>query len=305
MINCENFFTINLMEYRNMNIKVKLLPIAVMATLSTNLFAETSDIPIDLLPKDSKIVNIEKGTVGNNTITFVKYISGKDNQIIEKIFDSNMEELSKESLKHPIANKIGSSLQTLMLENEANTSALFTVRITLNSSEKFEIEQIPMTGSLSLYNGSFQEDADTLSAYDKQRKSYDIAYSKYLKSKYESIKEIAQIVTEQSEWKNSNHFVNTTPEGGDFLVANLTKNQIDALLEKNDKHILSIEFHSEVIDATAGAMLNSRVDPYALVFGNTNGSGVGVFLSEATSCPDPGFITNYQRLSGVDGDVVE
>lgn len=300
-INREVFFTINLKGYGCMNTKVKLLPLAIIASLSMSLLAKTSDTTFDFLPKGSKVVNVEKGIIGEETITFVKYLSGDDQEIKEKIFNLNMEEIHKENIRLPIPSKIGASLQSLMSENEANTSALFIVRITLNNTQKFKFEKIPFTSSLSVTNGVYRENTEVSSSFSKQRKIYDKAYDKYLKSKAKSLKEISKIIFEQNEWKDSDYYIDNISEDSDLIIANITKNQIDTLLQKSGEYILSIDLQHEVIDATANAMLDSRVDPYAQVFGNTNGSGIGLYMSES-GCPDLGHITDYQRLSGLRTD---
>lgn len=244
-----------------MDTKKKLLPLVILASLSVNSLAQESDFDIGYLPKDSKVVNIEKGIINGEETTFVKYLSNKNSQIKEKIFDSKMNEVLKKNLKHPVVKKLGASLQAVMDENMGVETASFTVRVTLINPEIFEIERPSMMDTINISNGISKEEFGMSSSFDKNRKLYNKAYNKHLRSRSKAIKTIAKSISTKNGWKDSEYLVDSISENRDYFIVNLTKNEIDALMKKSSDYILNIDLHNEMIDSNVEAMLNSRVDP--------------------------------------------
>lgn len=75
----------------------------------------------------------------------------------------------------------------------------------------------------------------------------------------------------------------------------LSKDEI-IKLSKNKDLILGIELPSNPKDALFSAMLSTNITPFAS-YGN-RGNGINIYMSEG-NCPNPGFITDYTRLSGI------
>lgn len=77
----------------------------------------------------------------------------------------------------------------------------------------------------------------------------------------------------------------------------LRKGDIKKFVKKNLKYISSISLLPQIQPSLTQAMVDTRVDPYALNYGGRTGEGVGIFTHE--ECPAEDHISQYTCLSTI------
>ncbi len=85
---------------------------------------------------------------------------------------------------------------------------------------------------------------------------------------------------------------------GSSLKLKLGAKDVARFVEANRDIVGAIDLDEGTrIDSLATAMVDTWVNPGANGLGDSNGVGIGVYLTEV-SCPDSGFVTSYSRLAG-------
>lgn len=84
-----------------------------------------------------------------------------------------------------------------------------------------------------------------------------------------------------------------------YVELSIKKDEVKEFVEKNKDLIDGLNLASEPTSTLDSAMLSTKINPYALNYNGRKGAGIGIYISEAYGCPDPGYISNYTRLSGV------
>ena len=81
-----------------------------------------------------------------------------------------------------------------------------------------------------------------------------------------------------------------------FTLA-LTAEQVLELAEASGDLLDGIDLHVEPVDDIAGAMLDTRVDPWAIDYNGRQGENIGIYMTES-GCPMESRLSNYDRLAG-------
>lgn len=84
-----------------------------------------------------------------------------------------------------------------------------------------------------------------------------------------------------------------------YVELSIKKDEVKEFVEKNKDLIDGLNLASEPTSTLDSAMLSTKINPYALNYSGRRGAGIGIYISEAYGCPNPGYISNYTRLSGV------
>lgn len=201
---------------------------------------------------------------------------------------------------------ITEELEKMVLENHEDT--VFDVEISL-ASPQLEIPEnsrgvfkVMPDGEVKTYkNGQELKGEFVKSTLEKNRISRKeialLAYEEKLKSRASRLIatsdiELTAAISEQIE------------SGAAHLAVKMSGKSILRLKHLPKDIISVVDVYRPAVDEIDDAMLSSKVDPFALYYGSAAGTGIGIYMTEG-KCSDPGFVSNYTRLSGSRGDHTE
>ncbi|WDE07997.1 S8/S53 family peptidase [Thalassomonas viridans] len=247
---------------------------------------------------------VKQADVGGENYRFIKYHNSETGRIEQKILDGKGKEVTAGALKKTRPSKLGRALSEKMAKAD---DALIPVELVFTAPAP---ETVQVSGS----QGSAGIDAGgqiTLRRNGMLIGEQDVARDLALKSaqRITENKNKQQHIKNIKEKLKLNHVWLKKPlalHGGEasHIRADLTAAQINELLAQSDGLLDGIDLYSEGEAGLDSAMLDTRVDPYALNYSARRGNDVGIYMTEGT-CPDPGHITGYTRLAGSTGDHAE
>ncbi|WP_428267907.1 S8 family peptidase [Haliangium sp.] len=238
--------------------------------------------------------------------TFVKYMNDKGEMSTE-IFDGDGRVITEDELPEVAPRRIGRSLRAILDSRPGEArfvaaDAEIEIEVALQVEPEAAIEPIEF--------GSADIDAKGNAALVLDGKSVTEAeMARHQAEKEERIK--ARILAaEEGRRKGWSRLLERNPaltkmqamrqareEGRMSAKLSLPRGQVEAFLAKNQDLVAGIDLALEPENLLSAAMIDTRVDPYALDYSGRQGDGVGVYMSEG-GCPDAGHITDYTRLSG-------
>jgi len=293
-----------------MNIKKTplVLSMAVVAALSGNSHA------IDLIPlgnnftislNDSGLKTVAKKTkyISGSEYLFIKYIDQK-NRIITKTFDSAGNIIDPTKIPQQVTSLISDNLQKVLnnRRSKINIYPSATLRVNIALKEKFvEILQNPQSGKADIFgveataymDGRALSKKDLLLLENKKFEWLSNNRTKRTQSRQETLSYLAK----HNGWTTRKEVQSALKKGSASLTIALTRKQIDYLVSRSAKYIAGVEVYVASKDTISGAMLDTRINPYALNYNGRTGGNIGIYMTES-GCQPSSFITNYIRLGG-------
>ena len=259
------------------------------------------------IPEDSRVVAVKVGVVQGRQLTFVKF-ENKEGVLGQKVFDRDYKPLTTRVPKPP-RRVVGKQLQAVLAE-DLDPETRIRVNIALQV-DAIEVDEEPVTGTVEIVGTAEEFDLR------KMRPKFtlndrDVSEKKVVASA-EKQRKVAMSMREERRGRSRSRLrelasrlkmvddpdVQLALKHGRDTVSGveLTREQLHALIKEGGELIAGVDLYVKPKDQVAGAMLSTRVDPWAIDYSARRGDGIGIYMTESGCAPDS-FMTNYDRLAG-------
>ena len=254
---------------------------------------------LDRLPPGARLLDTTTRTVsGEKTLQLLKYEESQTGSIKYLVLDSSGKTISDTELYTPSI--VDSTLKSKLYEMDENDAVDVVVALSVEDSFTPEKESGSMKGNERKadyrYQGKLLSAAQVESNYQKRRQAKLEARHSINFAKVSTLKSILDLVDIDISEISDEQFRSK----GKSIKLTLTKNSIEKI--STHKNVLGIELELESGNGIDDAMLDTRIDPYALNYSGRSGSGIGIYMTE-TGCSDAGYISNYTNLGSTSTDV--
>lgn len=173
------------------------------------------------------------------------------------------------------------------------------VPLTIGSAELLSLEELRRGSKPRFQLNGRTVDSDTLIKTEASNRNAQLEQLKRLAKRHA---EKLDLLITRHGWNNRESLAaarKALADGGNqhTITLTLTRDEIERLALEDRDLIAGIEAHADPQNALAKAMLSTGVNPHALNYGNHQGAGIGIYMTEA-GCPNPGHISNDTRLGG-------
>ncbi len=273
---------------------------------SSNLYAANNGLQSHL-PEGAEVADIKVKSVGNDSYTFVKFIEKSSGEIKHIVLDSNGKSVSEASMSSN-RSLIDADLQSVMDDPNSSINedenATIKVNIALNVGN-MTIDVEPESGVVTFVdgqpvitvNGKEVNEDNIHASNEKKQKAINAAAEKRNIARKNVLKTLAGI----NKWEGRPELADAIDNEKDTLTIDLTKSEIETLAQQGRALIDGIEIYIEPSDNISGAMLATRVNPYATSYAGRRGENIGIYMTES-GCANNGHITNYMRIAGTRTD---
>lgn len=252
------------------------------------------------IPEESALVRVSESTIDGERYDTIWYLDEKTNNLgsVHLHIQGDKVDKPKQTIEPlPI---LRPSLADA-LDQASQEDALFKVAIAMHTPViEYPNEDIS-EGAARVDDGHAVVRANNQTMTKEDLKEYDDDISRVRKGITQQRKrmqiEASRDLVRRNPWISSDKLTEQIDQGRPTLVAYLSKDNIDKLLETSSDLIAGIELYVEPVEELEGAMLSTGIDPFAMNQAATSGDGIGIYMTEP-GCPDDNAIQNYMRLNG-------
>ena len=288
--------------------KIRAISAAIVLGLSLTTPAYSADISLPdhiKLPPKSEPLAVKNTIIHGKSFTFVKYLQD-DHAVASAVFDAAGKEVDEKSLPVVTAPLISPQLQKI-LEDTGDNDRPIQVNVAL-ALPTLTTPSEPAWGGADVIGKdvSLHRNGELVSE-ESERLQYQADNAKVQQARRDrvaKIRHLSEALIQRNQWRQDNTLAEQLDRAAPTLTLSLTKPQIERLAKTSPDLIAGIEYYNKPQDGIAGAMQDTRIDPWALNYGTRQGDDIGIYMTES-GCADAGHITDYTRLSGPRTDHAE
>ena len=208
-------------------------------------------------------------------------------------------------LKHLIELKAS---DTGYIDDAQSIDVVVTVQDLTPDDEKERLDTIDQVDAMATFDEGkatyvLNDKKVTLDTLKKVAKTEKDKNDKWLeKITQRRNKNIAKLAKKYG-WEEHKSIKKALKEGASSFSVSLTKEQIKELYSNNQDVIAIMDLPKKLESSNLGsAMLTTKVDPFAINYSDSRGSGIGIYINEVGTCPSTDidqFQTNYTLLTNV------
>lgn len=260
--------------------------------------SEVQEVPGTILSQRVRIT--ERGT-----FTYVKFFD-ESGVLRGAVVDAQGQLVPESAVASAGSGRIGDFLAAALKAAGTAGRGLLRVDVALQDDPEPVDEPIefgsgevgPFTSSFVRLNGRDVSRQEFHALNEQRLARLDAARKAKRSKRHQALVEL----TRRQDLKLSQKELEVLADASGSIVLELEAGQIEKFLEKNQDLVAAIDLHQEgTDDSLATAMAATSVNPGALQLPNSQGAGIGIYMTES-GCPDPGVITNYTRLAGSNTD---
>lgn len=282
-----------------------ILAISLTLALSSTVSASVTSAEVQVNKLAEKTV-----TANGQSYRFVKYYDKNQNEIMNVVLDENDREVSESVVAvKDTKSKQNKDLRSFLASlPESQSAQKIKVNVALNTEAPDHSDMIPSQGSVVLAEGKvtiLNNGVEVSSTALQQKKQQTLARIKQnRKVQKEQLQKAARALLDHRGWSRASAVASQILEGRPTLTLELSKSEIEQLITEQPDLIQGIELYTEPKDNINSAMLDSKVDPWALDYSSRRGNGIGIYMTES-GCANSGHVTNYTKLAGSRTDHAE
>ncbi len=293
-----------------------ILPLTLALSFSGTTYGDPSSTLEQAIPAGAKAVAVKEYKANGQSYKFVKYLDRESGEVQELLLDASGKQTSASAVPKKVAPMLSEELMARFAKDSksaqgarAGEAPLYKVNIALKSAQIAEERSAPRSGTVDIdaggqvsvrENGNLLDDSELLSTQQAEAARLQQA------AEVRRIQQqrIGEQLIKRNDLQVNKALATQLEEGRSLLTLNLTERQIRTLAANSADLIDGVEPYIAPQDGITGAMIDTRVDPYALNYSNRTGSGIGIYMTES-GCANNGHITNYTRLGGSRTDHAE
>jgi len=250
---------------------------------------------MDVLSQKTKVVN-------GKEYKFTKYMD-EDNHVKSIIVDRMGQQVNEKTIPRGERRIVGKQLQAHL--NQVVQGRMRGDRIKVNIALDIQVpvsQEAPQSGGGEIVQGRTQgEILNGRELSDAELQSRGQKDASILHSRHEQ--RMKHQKTQVMEWANHHGLAKRSEveesikDGRSMVTIELSRSEIQKLVQSHDKRISGIELYEPGEDDIAQAMVDTNISATALPNATTRGNNIGIYMTES-GCANESRINNYDRLSG-------
>ncbi len=181
------------------------------------------------------------------------------------------------------------------IDDDKSIDVVVTVQDLTPDDEKERLSEIDVIDAMATFDEgketySLNDKKTTLDALKKVAKTEQDKNDKWLeKITQRRNKNIAKLAKKYG-WEEHKSIKKALKDGASSFSVSLTKQQIQELYNDNQDVIAVMDLPKKLESSLSSAMIATKINPYALSYSNSRGSGIGIYINEANDCPNESIV---------------
>jgi hypothetical protein len=266
------------------------LPFCTMMTLAMGLPATSG----------AEVVAEKVKEIDGTKYQFIKIVDDQGN-ISDAVYDSKGKQVKATRLMARKASKLDPKLIKI-IESLRGTDKKIKVNIALYADLPPDVTEEAESGGMEILDGLTVKQTINGKAVSKaELEKNTLKLERKVRNQRKKLNEkrisIIQSWARRNSLQDKKGVKQALAGGYSTVTVELTADELERLLDKDDRDVVAYELYEKASDDIAQAMVDTSISSSALPYSTTRGDDIGIYMTES-GCANEWRITNYDRLSG-------